>query len=109
VPEPLDPPPFPDGRYPVIIVDAVGADAAVETPGAEESIDSADVQAATAVIRIEVMVTAGPSKGQVVALNANLPEIGDSVDPTGLATNLLGLPGDLIVTEGNPRFELDAV
>ena len=76
-----------DGDYDVLILDA----AEVGEKGA-------------GTVRLELTITAGPAKGDVVAVRAEgLDHVGD---PMGLL-GLLGLPARLVVREGEPRVELD--
>ncbi len=75
--------PLPDGQYDVIVVDA----------------DSAGDSAETQAIRLELALTAGPHKGDVLVLRA-----------TGLGReplDLLGLPGTLTVRDGVPNLRMD--
>ena len=93
--------PLPDGRYPVIVVDAEGDDP-----------ERADAHDGPTSISIDVIVTVGPSKGQVVTLRADLASFtvpSQSAGALSLTAVLLGLPGDLIVDGGRPRLELDEV
>jgi hypothetical protein len=70
---------LPDGSYDVMIVDVeVGAD---QQP------------------RIDVVVTAGSHRGDVVSLRASAM----SSDPLGL----MGLPACLRVSDGTPSLEMD--
>jgi hypothetical protein len=72
---------LPDGAYDVIVVDA-------------ESTDDGDV-------RIELTITLGPHVGRVVALrSAHVDTRRGDMEPLAL----LGLPGTLVVREGQPRF-----
>jgi hypothetical protein len=69
---------MPDGVYDAIVVDAEEDDAGV---------------------RVELTITAGTHKGDVVAVRAER----GMFDPIGA----LGLPARLVVTDGAPRVELD--
>lgn len=71
--------PLPDGRYDVFVVDAV-----------------ADPTDASLVIRVEVTVTSGPLKGEVVAV--------ETKGLVALDLDLLGMPADLDVEAGVPRL-----
>jgi hypothetical protein len=71
--------PLPDGTYDVFIIDADGAD------------DGA--------IRLDLTITTGPQKGEVVSVRAT----GLGSDPI----SLLGTPASLTVVEGVPRVVLD--
>lgn len=71
-----------DGTYDVFVVDAEAL------PGGEAP-----------AWRLELAVVAGPHKGEVVAVHA-----------TGLAgdeADLLGMPGTLTVTDGEPAFRVE--
>ncbi|MBV8560057.1 MAG: hypothetical protein JO050_04750 [Acidimicrobiia bacterium] len=69
---------LPDGTYDAIVVDA-------------ERIDDG--------IRLELTITAGPNKGEVVAVRAaNL-----TMDPVGA----LGIPARIVVANNSPRVELE--
>ncbi len=81
--------PLPDGGYDVLVVDA-SVDASIdESPGAGPS-----------TVRIELVITAGPSKGETVAVRADLASHTHPLD-------LLGLPGRITVIGGRPAFTLD--
>lgn len=69
-----------DGTYDVMVVDA-------------------DRDEATGVLRVEVVVTTGARKGDVVGLRATTVE--------GEPVELLGLPGTLTVTGGEPRLTIE--
>jgi len=71
---------LPDGRYDVFVVDA-------------EHLGPGDV------VRVEVTILAGEQKGEVVSMRAE----GLGVDEL----DLLGTPGTLVVTEGQPRITLE--
>ena len=69
---------LPDGTYDAIVVDA-------------ERIDDG--------IRLELTITAGPNKGEVVAVRAtNL-----TMDPV----DALGIPARIVVANNSPRVELE--
>ena len=70
---------LPDGTYEAIVVDADEDEFGV---------------------RIELTITAGAHKGDVVAVRAGE----GTVDPVGV----LGVPARLFVTDGTPRVELQA-
>jgi hypothetical protein len=75
--------PLPDGQYDVIVVDA----------------DTVDDTTAPPAVRLELALTGGPHKGDVLVLRA-----------TGLAREpleLLGLPGTLMVRDGVPNLRMD--
>jgi hypothetical protein len=69
-----------DGTYEVIVVDAM------EDP-------------AESVIHIEVAITTGPRKGDVLRLNGH--------NLARNAVDLLGLPATVTVTSGVPSLQLD--
>ena len=71
---------LPDGVYSVLVIDV-------------EEIDAAS-------LRVELAVTSGDNKGDVVAVRA--PRVQTD------ALDMLGLPGTLRVRAGAPHFELDA-
>lgn len=71
---------LPDGRYDVLIVDARADD--------------------DGIVHVEVTVTAGEHKGDVVLIKGQFPGR-DELD-------LLALPAELIVREGQPTVTLDA-
>jgi len=71
--------PLPDGVYDVMIVDV-----AVEEHHP---------------VRIDVVVTAGPHRGEVVSLRTSAMQR----DPLGL----LGLPASVTVTDGTPDLQVD--
>lgn len=71
--------PLPDGTYDAFIVDAEESDGGVT--------------------RLDITITSGPQKGEVVAIRAE----GMGTD----AITLLGTPATLTVTEGVPRVVLD--
>ena len=50
-------------------------------------------------IRLESTITAGPHKGDVVAVHANTA----TMDPV----NVLGIPARIVVTNNSPRVELE--
>ena len=68
-----------DGRYEVLIVDAHADD--------------------DGIVHVEVTVTTGPAKGEVVAIKGRFPGR-DELD-------LLAAPGALVVSEGQPNLTLD--
>ena len=70
---------LPDGNYDVFVIDA-------------EEIDDENV-------RLELTITSGEHKGEVVAVRASHLE-GDPV-------LMMGLPGTMRVVEGEPRVELE--
>jgi hypothetical protein len=70
-----------DGTYDAIVVDAR------EIEG----------EAGDAVV-LELTITAGPHKGEIVTVHAEHLAL--------TAIDVLGLPGDLIVTDGAPRLVL---
>ncbi|MEM7339211.1 MAG: hypothetical protein AAF467_11215 [Actinomycetota bacterium] len=72
--------PLADGTYDVLVVDADN--------------DSGP--------RVELVVTAGPAKGETVTLRTPGPLSGES-DPL----DLLGLPGTLTITGGHPTLALE--
>jgi hypothetical protein len=51
------------------------------------------------VVRIELAITTGPSKGEVVSLRVN------GIDRDALA--MLGTPGTLTVVDGEPNMQFD--
>ena len=67
-----------DGSYDVIVVDA-------------ERVEDA--------VRLELTITAGPNKGDVVAVR--------SANATLDLANLLGIPARIVVTDGAPRVQLE--
>jgi hypothetical protein len=69
---------LPDGTYDAIVVDA------------ERDEDG---------IRLELTITAGPHKGEVVAVRASTL----TMDPV----NVLGIPARIVVTNNSPRVELE--
>lgn len=71
--------PIADGTYDVFVVDAESTD------------DGA--------VRIELAITTGPSKGEVVSLRVN------GIDRDALA--MLGTPGTLTVVDGEPDMQFD--
>ena len=73
-----------DGDYDVMVVEAAAL-------GGEGS----------GTVRLELTVTAGPAKGEVVAVRA------EGLDHVGDPIGLLGLPARLLVRKGEPRVELD--
>jgi hypothetical protein len=66
-----------DGTYDAIVVDA-------------ERVEDG--------VRLELAITAGPHKGEVVAVRAGL-----TMDPV----NALGIPARVVVTNNTPRVELE--
>jgi hypothetical protein len=72
--------PLPDGTYDVFVVDAI-----------EDPNDDA--------VQLELALTRGPDKGEVVRLRARHLRRD--------AVSLLGLPGTLTVTDGAPSLALD--
>jgi hypothetical protein len=70
---------LPDGRYEVLIVDAHADD--------------------DGTVHLEVTVTTGPAKGDVVAIKGRFPGR-DELD-------LLAAPGVLVVSDGQPTVTLD--
>ena len=66
-----------DGTYDAIVVDA-------------ERVED--------VVRLELTITAGPHKGEVVAVRATHP----TMDPI----DVLGIPARIVVTHHRPRVEL---
>jgi hypothetical protein len=73
-----------DGTYEALVVDATPVD------GADEG-----------VVRVEITITMGPHKGEVVALRGRFPGR-DELD-------LLAAPATLTVVDGQPRVRLDGV
>ena len=71
-----------DGTYSAIVVDA--DDAGAEEPG---------------VVRVELAVTTGPHKGEVIALRGRFPGIA--------AIDLLAEPATITVRDGRPGVTLD--
>ena len=69
---------LPDDTYDAIVVDAVRDE------------DS---------VRLELTITAGPHKGEVVAVRAS----GLTMDPV----DALGIPARIVVTNNTPRVELE--
>ena len=69
---------LPDGTYDAIVVDA------------ERDEDG---------IRLELTITAGSHKGEVVAVRASTL----TMDPV----NVLGIPARIVVTNNSPRVELE--
>ena len=56
-------------------------------------------------VRLELTITAGPNKGDVVAVHAT-----DLTLPTELTmdpVNALGIPARIVVTNNTPRVELE--
>jgi hypothetical protein len=84
-------PPLSDGTYEVIVVDA-------EEIAADARGEPAD-DAPRASIRLELVVTAGDHKGELVRLAVTNFERD--------ALSLLGLPGTLRVVDGAPNFTAD--
>ena len=79
---------LPDGVYDVIVVDA-------------EATDDGDM-------RIELTITLGPHIGRMVVLRAqHIDERGRSA--TGDPMSLLGIPGTLRVSHGEPSFRPELV
>ncbi len=70
---------LPDGTYDVMIVDVV-----IDEPQH---------------VRVDVVLTAGSHRGEVVSLRASSMQR----DPL----DLMGLPARLVVTEGRPGLEMD--
>ena len=70
---------LPDGEYSIFVVDA------------DEAEDGT--------VRLEITITAGEHKGEVVAVRAS--------HLTGDALLMMGLPGSLHVVDGIPRVELE--
>lgn len=69
---------LPDGTYDAIVVDA-------------ERVEDG--------VRLELTITAGPNKGDVVAVRATHR----TMDPV----NALGIPARIVVTNNTPRVELE--
>ena len=83
---------IPDGRHDVLVVDAQ-----TDEMGS---------------VHLELAVTTGPNKGDVVRLVMTAaPGSGGEPVPGGGASrdpiDLLGLPGTLVVEDGRPRLTLD--
>jgi len=74
---------LPDGSYDVIVVSA--------------DVDATDVH--RALVHLELAITTGPHKGEVVAVRRALSGGADPVE-------LLGLPGTLRVTGSRPSLEI---
>jgi hypothetical protein len=70
---------LPDGRYDVLVVDAVSAG-----PGS---------------LRLEVTILDGDQKGEVVGVRAEGLAVGE--------LDALGLPGTLLVADGEPSLVLE--
>jgi hypothetical protein len=80
---PPEPPELPDGSYDAFVVDA-----------------RAEGDGPTDVMHLELTITAGDHKGEVLAVAATgLP--GDELD-------LLGMPATLVITGGIPSVTIDA-
>lgn len=85
---------LPDGRYDVLVLDADMSDG--QTEDEEQRHPEADVH-------LEVVVTAGEFKGEVVGLRTS----GQSLLQGGIdPVELLALPGWLTVSAGVPSFLL---
>jgi len=54
----------------------------------------------TGAVRVELTITSGPSKGEVVSVRGHIGG-GDPLD-------LLGIPATLVVEDGTPRLRIDS-
>lgn len=93
-----------DGTYDVLVVDILVSDS---LPNDTVDSDTADSQTAvvnageTGSVAIEVVVTTGPQKGEVVTVEFS------AAITEAEALEALGLPGTLVVKGGQPQLELD--
>jgi hypothetical protein len=72
-----------DGTYDVFIVDAAPLEPAAAAPG----------------WHLELTILAGSHKGDVITVKAERLE--------GSEFDLIGMPGTLVVTDGEPAFSID--
>lgn len=79
---------IPNGTYDVIVVDA-----------------EVDSSSALPFIRLDLVITAGPVKGDIVTVR--LSSAGSPAIDETEALEALGIPGVLDVVEGEPRVTLD--